>query len=100
MVLTVTDYTEHEKLPYYNEGDNKPIGKASLLVTLWDEHHQAARSMAIQAGHIVHLKNLVCRVTGGRIELAMRGYRGYGYKQMNPISFLSNDSGLARALTA
>ncbi|GJJ69113.1 protection of telomeres protein 1 [Entomortierella parvispora] len=100
MVLTVTDYTEHEKLPYYNEGDNRPIGKASLLITLWDEHHHAARSMGIQAGHIVYLKNLVCRVTGGRIELAMRGYRGYGFKQLNPISLLSKDDDLARALTA
>lgn len=99
MVLTVTDYTEHHQLPYYDEGDNRPIGKASLLVTLWDEHQATARTMDIKAGHIVYLKNLVCRATSGRIEMAMRGFNGRGYQQLNPISFLTKDDPLAKCLT-
>ncbi|KAF9214315.1 hypothetical protein BGZ59_003919 [Podila verticillata] len=42
--LLMTDYTEHESLPF-SDKDNRPIGKASLVVTLWDEHALAGTGM-------------------------------------------------------
>ncbi|KAI8606343.1 hypothetical protein EDD21DRAFT_12615 [Dissophora ornata] len=85
IVLVMTDYTDHPKLPP-QEGDGRLTG---ILVTLWDEHFDTAYQLNICVGQFLHLKNLCCKLNkNDRIELTMNGYRGKGFKQLDPIQIL------------
>ncbi|KAF9146429.1 hypothetical protein BG015_011593, partial [Linnemannia schmuckeri] len=84
-VMVLTDYTEHDLLPF-QDAKGRPIGKASIITTLWDEHCATAEQKDIKAGDFVYLKNLLPKVgRNDTIELNMRGYRGRGYREMHPI---------------
>ncbi|KAG0244365.1 hypothetical protein BGX31_009303 [Mortierella sp. GBA43] len=79
-VMVLTDYTDHELHPRDFDGLTK------IAVTLWDEHHHAAKDMDLQVGEIVYLKNLICKINKkGILELVMNGFRGKGYRNVNPI---------------
>ncbi|KAF8935553.1 hypothetical protein BGZ47_009894 [Haplosporangium gracile] len=84
-VMVLTDYTEHDLLPF-QDAKGRPIGKASIITTLWDEHCATAEQKDIKAGDFVYLKNLQPKVgRNDTIELNMRGYRGRGYREMHPV---------------
>ncbi|KAF9539765.1 hypothetical protein EC957_005059 [Mortierella hygrophila] len=88
VTMILTDYTEHEELPHQNE-EGRPIGKASIITTLWDEHYQAAVDKGIGKGDLLRLRNLRAKSDLTRkIELNMNGYRGFGYQQEFPITKL------------
>ncbi|KAF9123084.1 hypothetical protein BGX30_001629, partial [Mortierella sp. GBA39] len=88
VTMILTDYTEHEELPHQNE-EGRPIGKASIITTLWDEHCQAAVDKGIRKGDLLRLRNLRAKTDLIRkIELNMNGYRGFGYQQEFPITKL------------
>ncbi|KAG9071684.1 hypothetical protein KI688_005897 [Linnemannia hyalina] len=88
VTMILTDYTEHEELPHQNE-DGRPIGKASIITTLWDEHYQTAVDKGIRKGDLIRLRNLRAKTDLTRkIELNMNGYRGFGYQQGFPITKL------------
>ncbi|KAG0047261.1 hypothetical protein BGZ83_007666 [Gryganskiella cystojenkinii] len=82
-------------LPYIYETETKPLGRASILVTLWDEHIETAQSLGVKTGDIVFLKNVNSKDTNGNIELVMRGWNGRGRRELDPISILSKDDPLA-----
>ncbi|KAF8946745.1 hypothetical protein BGZ47_011489 [Haplosporangium gracile] len=90
-VMTLTDYTEHPLL-LYQEAKGRPIGQASIITTLWDEHCQTAQRFGIKAGDLVYLKNLRPKIgPNGAIELNMNGHRGNGYPQVKPIQKLDQN---------
>ncbi|KAF9148257.1 hypothetical protein BG015_010008 [Linnemannia schmuckeri] len=90
-VMVLTDYTEHPLLPY-QEAKGRPIGQASIITTLWDEHCQTAQRFGIKAGDLVYLKNLRPKLgPNGTIELNMNGHRGNGYPQVKPIQKLDQN---------
>lgn len=86
--MILTDYTEHEELPHQSE-EGRPIGKASIITTLWDEYYQAAIDKGIKKGDLLCLRNLRAKTDLTRkIELNMNGYRGFGSRQEFPITKL------------
>ncbi|KAG0214279.1 hypothetical protein BGX28_002387 [Mortierella sp. GBA30] len=88
-VLLMTDYTENELLPYQEGKGARPKGKYSVLVTLWDEHYETFLKLRIEPGDVLLLKNLRCKIDSRKIfQLAMNGYKGKGYQQMDPIQVL------------
>ncbi|KAK3813771.1 MAG: hypothetical protein JOS17DRAFT_448392 [Linnemannia elongata] len=91
-VLVLTDYTEHPQLPF-QDSEGRPIGKAAIITTLWDEHCENAQKFDIKQGDVVYLKNVRPKIgSKGNIELNMNGYRqGYGYQQIDPIQILEPD---------
>ncbi|KAF9437288.1 hypothetical protein BGZ76_001350 [Entomortierella beljakovae] len=91
-LLAMTDYTQHESLPF-QEGDGKVNGKATILVTLWDEHLNTALKLNVGVGHLLYLKNLLCKFNknNNNIELRMNGARpGRGYTPSEPIRVLDS----------
>ncbi|KAF9542843.1 hypothetical protein EC957_001496 [Mortierella hygrophila] len=87
--LILTDYTEHPDLPY-NDAEERPTGKASIIATLWDEHCLSAQDANISAGDLVSLKNLVPKMgRNGHIALDMHGNRRYLVN--NPVQKLGTD---------
>ncbi|KAF9582006.1 hypothetical protein BGW38_000783 [Lunasporangiospora selenospora] len=96
--IVMTDYTEHDLLPF-QDGEGRPMGQASILITLWDEHSTAATEMDIRVGHFLHLKNLLAKVDRQNIiQLSMNGYRGKGFQQADPIAILDPMDPLLRDL--
>ncbi|KAG9071676.1 hypothetical protein KI688_005889 [Linnemannia hyalina] len=91
-VLVLTDYTEHPQLPF-QDSEGRPIGKAAIITTLWDEHCDTAQTFDIKQGDIIYLKNLRPKINSkGNIELNMNGYRqGSGFRQIDPIQKLEPD---------
>ncbi|KAF9127503.1 hypothetical protein BGX30_014770 [Mortierella sp. GBA39] len=91
-VLVLTDYTEHPQLPF-QDSEGRPIGKAAIITTLWDEHCDNAQTFDIKQGDVVYLKNLRPKIgSKGNIELNMNGYRqGSGFRQIDPIQKLEPD---------
>ncbi|KAF8983884.1 hypothetical protein BGZ46_009341 [Entomortierella lignicola] len=88
-VMAMTDYTQHEKLPF-QEGHGKVNGKATILVTLWDEHLQTALDLNVGVGQFLYLQNMLCKLNkNDTIELRMNGFRpGKGYHITEPIKVL------------
>ncbi|KAF9114311.1 hypothetical protein BGX27_011212 [Mortierella sp. AM989] len=88
-VLAMTDYTQHEKLPF-QEGHGKVNGKSTILVTLWDEHLETALNLNVGVGQLLYLKNMLCKLNkNDTIELRMNGFRpGKGYHISDPIKVL------------
>lgn len=87
--LILTDYTEHADLPY-QDVEERPTGRASIIATLWDEHCQAAQDANLSMGDLVSLKNLVPKMSrNGHIELDMHGNRRY--QVINPVQKLGSD---------
>ncbi|KFH73592.1 hypothetical protein MVEG_00807 [Podila verticillata NRRL 6337] len=98
--LLMTDYTEHESLPF-SDKDNRPIGKASLVVTLWDEHARMSVQMGVAPGQYLMLKNLVSKKdANGVIQLSMHGYRPHhrAYRVPDPITILNAQDSLVQPL--
>ncbi|KAG0089990.1 hypothetical protein BGZ93_009556 [Podila epicladia] len=100
--LLMTDYTEHDSLPF-SDKDNRPIGKASLVVTLWDEHARVSVQMGVAPGQYLLLKNLVPRYDmNGVIQLSMHGFRpnpnSRAYRIPDPITILSPQDSLVQPL--
>lgn len=98
--LLMTDYTEHDSLPF-SDKDNRPIGKASLVVTLWDEHARMSVQIGVAPGQYLMLKNLVSKKdANGVIQLSMHGYRPHGraYRVSDPITILSAQDSLVQPL--
>ncbi|KAI1320126.1 hypothetical protein EDD11_002098 [Mortierella claussenii] len=98
VILVMTDYTENPQLPIV-EGQGRVGGRSTILVTLWDEHSTEAQQKGLAAGQTLYLKNLLCKINrNGVIELNMNGYRGHGWKQIDPITVLHPKDPLARDL--
>ncbi|KAF9405990.1 hypothetical protein BGZ94_003283 [Podila epigama] len=99
-VFVMTDYTENDLLPF-QDAENRPIGKASIIVTLWDEHAHQAQLMGVEPGQLLFLKNLLCKIDRhGVIQLSMNGYRPgrMHYKIPDPISILNPQNSLVEPL--
>ncbi|KAF9273851.1 hypothetical protein BGZ88_003463, partial [Linnemannia elongata] len=87
--LILTDYTEHADLPY-QDVEERPTGRASIIATLWDEHCQSAQDANLSIGDLVSLKNLVPKKgRNGHIELDMHSNRRYLVS--NPVQKLGQD---------
>ncbi|KAF9903137.1 hypothetical protein BX616_001716, partial [Lobosporangium transversale] len=96
--LVMTDYTEHDSLPIV-EGEGRVGGKATILVTLWDEHCEEAQRLNVGAGMFLLLKNLCCKLNKSQyIELNMNGFRGKGYQRSQPVQILDPKDALVRDL--
>lgn len=100
--LLMTDYTEHDSLPF-SDKDNRPIGKASLVVTLWDEHARLSVQMGIAPGQYLLLKNLCSKTDmNGVIQLNMHGFRpkpnSRAYRVSDPITILNPQDSLVQPL--
>ncbi|KAG0330008.1 hypothetical protein BG000_011876 [Podila horticola] len=98
----MTDYTEHDSLPF-SDKDNRPIGKASLVVTLWDEHARLSVQMGIAPGQYLLLKNLCSKTDmNGVIQLNMHGFRpkpnSRAYRVSDPITILNPQDSLVQPL--
>ncbi|KAG0005052.1 hypothetical protein BGZ79_007126 [Entomortierella chlamydospora] len=98
-VMAMTDYTQHEKLPF-QEGYGKVNGQATILVTLWDEHLQTALDLNVGVGQLLHLQNMLCKLNkNNTIELRMNGFRpGRGYQITEPIRVLDHKDPIAKDL--
>ncbi|KAF9937535.1 hypothetical protein BGZ67_001212 [Mortierella alpina] len=90
--MMMTDYTENEMLPYLESKGVRPKGKATILVTLWDEHFETFLKLKIKAGDVLYLKNLRCKVDLSNVfQLSMNGFKGRGFEQIDPIQILLPD---------
>ncbi|CAO3572350.1 unnamed protein product [Mortierella alpina] len=90
--MMMTDYTENEMLPYLESKGVRPQGKATILVTLWDEHFETFLKLKIKAGDVLYLKNLRCKVDLSNVfQLSMNGFKGRGFEQIDPIQILLPD---------
>ncbi|KAG0025222.1 hypothetical protein BGZ81_007320 [Podila clonocystis] len=100
--LLMTDYTEHDSLPF-SDKDNRPIGKASLVITLWDEYSRQSVQMGVAPGQYLLLKNLYSKIDmNGVIQLNMHGFRpnpnSRAYRVPDPITILSAQDYLVQPL--
>ncbi|KAF9947170.1 hypothetical protein BGZ72_010802 [Mortierella alpina] len=90
--MMMTDYTENDMLPYLESKGVRPQGKATILVTLWDEHFETFLKLKIKAGDVLYLKNLRCKVDLSNVfQLSMNGFKGRGFEQIDPIQILLPD---------
>ncbi|KAF9399336.1 hypothetical protein BGX21_006422 [Mortierella sp. AD011] len=98
-IMAMTDYTQHEKLPF-QEGYGKVNGQATILVTLWDEHLQTALDLNVGVGQLLYLQNMLCKLNkNNTIELRMNGFRqGRGYQIAEPIRVLDHKDPIAKDL--